>query len=78
MQLNERCVKCSASMEYLADYEGIPIDKMLVEVSLADLAASQLNAQNQKSKFLKKLEKPLENYVEPVKYILQNPVKNSE
>jgi ABC-type ATPase with predicted acetyltransferase domain len=38
MQLNEKCVKCYTSMVYLADYEGISIDKMLVEASLADLA----------------------------------------
>jgi hypothetical protein len=42
-------------MEYLADYEGISIDKMLVEASLADLVSSQLNARNPNSKSLNKV-----------------------
>ena len=55
MQLNEKCVKCYTSMEYLADYEGISIDKMLVEASLADLVSSQLKARNPNSKSLNKV-----------------------
>ncbi len=78
MQLNERCVKCGSSMVYLADYEGISIDKMLGEASFANLTASQIDARNPKSKILNKVENSFENKVEPVKKILQKSEKNSE
>ena len=67
MQLNEKCVKCYTSMEYLADYEGIPIENLLVEVLLADLAASQLDARNLNSKDLNKVENPIVNKFESIK-----------
>ena len=66
MQLNERCVKCSASMEYLADYEGIPIDKMLGEASFGELVSSQLNARIPNYKYLNKVQNDLENQFEPL------------
>jgi hypothetical protein len=40
----EKCVKCNSSIEYLADYEDVSFEKLLVEATHADLKASQLNA----------------------------------
>ena len=60
MQLNEKCVKCYTSIDYLTDIEGIPIDKMLREASFADLAASQIDARNKNSKYLNKVQNDLE------------------
>ena len=60
MQLNEKCVQCYTSIDYLTDIEGIPIDKMLGEASFADLAASQIDARNKNSKYFNKVQNDLE------------------
>ncbi len=58
MKLSESCVMCHSSIQHLTDYEGVPLEQLLVEVSLADLAASQLVANKPKSNYIKKEEMP--------------------